>query len=92
MYSGEVVRTVSGMTRLPHDVIQDVIKATQKIIQEELRGGRSVTFPGWGTFYASKRKAGKVRSIRTGRMVDIAARKLPSFRAGSELKRAVKVK
>jgi DNA-binding protein HU-beta len=92
MYSGEVVRTVSRMTRLPHDVIQDVIKATQNVIQEELRGGRSVTFPGWGTFYASKRKAGKVRNIHTGKMADYPARKLPSFRAGSELKRAVKGK
>ena len=92
MYSGEIVRTVSRMTRLPHDVIQDVIKATHKVIQEELRGGRAVTFPSFGTFYSRKRQGGKLRNPSTGKEIKYDARKVAAFRAGSVLKRAVKGK
>ena len=92
MFKGEVIRSVSRLTRLPQDVVDDVIKATHQVIQEELRGGRSVTFPRWGTYYSRKRQGGKLRNINTGKMIEYAARKIAAFRPGSELKKAVKGK
>jgi DNA-binding protein HU-beta len=92
MFKGEVIRSVSRLTRLPHDIVDDVIGATHKIIQEELRGGRSVTFSGWGTYYSRKRQGGKLRNPSTGKEIKYDARKIAAFRAGSELKKAVRGK
>ncbi len=45
--------------------------------------------PGFGTFYTSHRAAARVRSVRTGRQVEIPARRVAAFRVGEVLKRAV---
>jgi DNA-binding protein HU-beta len=92
MFKREVIRSISRLTRLPQDIVDDVIKATHKVIQEELRGGRSVTFSGWGTYYARRQQGGKVRHVTTGKMVEYAARKVAAFKPGSDLKKAVRGK
>jgi DNA-binding protein HU-beta len=48
-----------------------------------------VTLVGFGTFYPSKRAARTGRNPRTGAEVQIAAARLPKFRAGKALKDAI---
>ncbi len=55
----------------------------------ELRTGGRGVFPGFGTFGTSKRRAGRVRNIRTGKPVAYPARTIAVFRVGEVLKRAV---
>ena len=57
----------------------------------ELDAGRSVTVPGFGTFDTSRRKTREGRNPQTGESMQIAARKVPTFRAGKGLKERVKV-
>jgi DNA-binding protein HU-beta len=60
--------------------------AGEGIIAVELDAGRSVTIPGFGTFDTSKRGAREGRNPKTGAAITIAARKVPTFRAGKGLK------
>lgn len=48
--------------------------------------GDSVTLVGFGTFSVSKRAARKGRNPQTGATINIAAAKVPRFKAGKGLK------
>jgi len=53
-----------------------------------IRGDR-VTLSGFGTFGVSHRKARRVRNPRNGDAMEIAARRVPRFAPGVELKSAL---
>jgi len=89
MHKTELVRRVAQQTRLSRRVVNDVVGASQRVIEETLRAGETVTLPGFGTFYTGQRKAGTVRHVRTGRPVAVPARRVAAFRVGAVLKRAV---
>jgi DNA-binding protein HU-beta len=89
MHKTEAIKRVATETRLSQRIVSDVIDATHRLIEETLRAGEAVTFPGFGTFYPSQRQETKVRHIRTGRPVTVPARIVARFRVGEILKRAV---
>jgi len=59
-------------------------------IAKALKKGDSVTLVGFGTFVVRKRKARIGRNPQTGKEIKIAAKKVPAFKPGKELKNAVK--
>ncbi|HME42442.1 MAG TPA: HU family DNA-binding protein [Syntrophorhabdales bacterium] len=59
-------------------------------VKKALKKGEKVTLIGFGTFSVTQRKARKGRNPQTGKEIKIAARKAPKFKAGSDLKTAVK--
>ncbi len=68
-------------------------RAINAIIDEvtvSLSKGEEVTFTGFGTFCVSARKARAGVNPRTGEKIQIAALKVPKFRAGKNLKEAVR--
>ena len=89
MYKTELIRRVARETRLSQRVVSDVVGTTQRLIEETLRAGQSVTVPGFGTFYTRKRPAGHIKHIRTGKLISVPARRVAAFRVGAILKRAV---
>ena len=89
MHKTDIVKRVAKETRLSQQIVADVLNASHRVIEETLRGGEAVTFPGFGTFYTRTRRAGRVRSIRTGQAVEVPARTVAGFRVGDVLKRAV---
>lgn len=90
MHKTQLIKRVARETRLTQRVVGDVLSATHRLIEETLRTGKSVTFPGFGTFYASKRQGGKVRQVRTGKEIAYKGRRIAAFRVGEVLKRAVR--
>lgn len=54
-------------------------------IANALRTGDRVTLVGFGTFSVSDRAARTGRNPQTGETLNIAARKVPKFKAGKEL-------
>ena len=58
-------------------------------MKTSLRKDEQVTLVGFGTFYAGKRAARTGRNPRTGEALQIAAARLPKFRAGKALKDAI---
>lgn len=65
------------------DAVLDAIKGA-------LKKGDPVTLVGFGSFSVAKRKARKGRNPQTGAEIKIPAKKVPVFKAGSDLKKAVK--
>ena len=61
-------------------------------IQSELAAGRKVQFLGFGTFYTRVHKGGKGRNFKTNKPVEYKAVRIPAFRPGSLLKKAVRKK
>ena len=60
-------------------------------ITEELASGGDVALVGFGTFKVSDRAARVGRNPQTGAEIQIAAAKVPGFKAGKGLKDAVNV-
>ncbi len=89
MYKTALVRRVARQTGLSQRVVAQVLASSLQTVQEALAGGDQVTIPGFGTFYTSQRRAGQVRSVRTGRAGDVPARRVAAFRVGAVLKRAM---
>jgi len=55
-----------------------------------LKKGEKVSLVGFGTFSVSERAARTGRNPRTGAAINIAASKMPKFKAGKVLKDAIK--
>ena len=55
-----------------------------------LSKGKTVVLTGFGTFQVIKRKARLGRNPQTGEEIKIAAKRVPKFKAGKKLKKAVK--
>jgi len=58
-------------------------------IQASLVRGDRVTLSGFGTFGVSQRKARRVRNPKSGRDIEVKAKRVPRFAAGLELKSAI---
>lgn len=58
-------------------------------ITEGLKTKGKVTLVGFGTFNAKEREARTGRNPQTGETVQIAARTVPTFKAGNKLKEAL---
>jgi DNA-binding protein HU-beta len=89
MYKTELVRRVARETGLSQRVVAQVLTSSLHGVQQALAAGERVIIPGFGTFSTSQRQAGRVRSVRTGRQVDVPARRVAAFRVGAVLKRVV---
>ena len=66
------------------------VSETLAAIQKALKKGEAVTLTGFGSFSVTKRKARTGRNPQTGAAIKIAAKKVPTFKAGKGLKNAVK--
>ena len=70
----------------------DAARALDAVIEgvtEGLKKNGKVTLVGFGTFNAKQREAHMGRNPQTGEAVEIAARVVPSFKAGNKLKEAL---
>lgn len=63
-----------------------VIDATVAAITDALAKGDKIQLIGFGTFEARERAARQGKDPRTGKAIDIAACKVPAFKAGAALK------
>lgn len=61
-------------------------------IRSSLMRGDRVTISGFGTFGVFDRKARRVRNPRSGHAMEVAAKRVPRFAPGVELKSAIERK
>lgn len=67
-----------------------VIDAALAAITASLKKGDKVQLIGFGYFEVREREARKGKNPKTGEVIEIAASKVPAFKAGAALKNAVK--
>ena len=89
MYRTELARQVARQTGLSQRRVAAVLRASEGCIQQELSDGRTVTLPGFGVYYTREQPAGTIRSVRTGRTVQVPAHRVAAFRVGAVLRRTV---
>lgn len=89
MNKSELVTAVAEQADLSKGDATAAVEAVIDAITKALKGGESVSLVGFGTFSVSERKARTGRNPRTGEEIQIAASKVPSFKAGKGLKDAV---
>ena len=89
MYTQELIKRVSDDTHLSERLIGEVLDSSLRVIRDSLKSGQEVRLPGFGVFYSRPRAASRAKDFSTGKPVDVPARKVAAFRAGSGLKRAL---
>ena len=76
--------------QLTHKVYRQVLTELLTSIQSELAAGRTVQFLGFGTFSTRMHKGGRGLNFKTKKPIEYKAVRIPAFRPGSLLKKAVR--
>jgi len=90
MNKTELVAAVAAKAELSKKDAEAAVKAVVDSITEALAHGDKVALVGFGTFDVKTRAARTGKNPRTGEQIEIPEAKVPSFKAGSALKDAVK--
>ena len=90
MNKAELVEAVSDKAGITKKQAGNVIDAITDTVKETLSKGERITLVGFGTFHVMERKAREGRNPRTGKKLEIPAKKVPKFRAGKNLREAVR--
>lgn len=90
MNKTELVTAVTEKTDLTKKAANSAVDAIFETITNSLKKEEAVQLIGFGTFEVRERAARKGRNPQTGEEIEIAASKLPAFKAGKALKEAVK--
>jgi len=85
----ELVDRVAAKTGLTKKDVGRAVDAVFEAVTEALSGGERVQIVGFGTFEVRQRAARRGRNPQTGQDIEIAARKIPAFKAGKALKESV---
>jgi DNA-binding protein HU-beta len=89
MRKSDLVKAVATDVNQPETQVTAVVNATFNAIQDALAKGDEVALTGFGTFRISERGTREGRNPQTGERITIPSRKSPSFKPGTQLKRAV---
>lgn len=86
----DLVASVAEKTGLTKKDSEAAVNALLESVKENLAKGAKITLTGFGTFEVRERSERMGRNPKTGEPLKIAASKAPAFKAGKELKDAVK--
>ena len=86
----DLVEALAKKTKCSKKCANDCLNVILAEITSYLSKGKNVTLTGFGTFMVAHRKARTGRNPQTGETIKIAAKKVPRFKAGKQLKKAVK--
>ena len=89
MNKSELIDTVADSADLSKAAATQAVDTVLSAISKSLKNGDQVTLVGFGTFLVRARAARTGRNPRTGDEIQIAAQKVPAFKAGKALKDAV---
>jgi DNA-binding protein HU-beta len=85
----DLVRKIATDASLTRAQASRALDAFVRGIQASLVRGDRVTISGFGTFGVFHRKARRVRNPRSGSAIDVAAKRVPRFAPGMELRTAI---
>ncbi len=89
MNKTELIEAIAASADLPKAAAGRALDAVIDTITGALKKDDQVVLVGFGTFAVKDRAARTGRNPQTGKPIEIAAAKIPSFRAGKALKDAV---
>lgn len=89
MNKGDLIEVVADDAGLSKADATRAVDAVINAVTKALKSDQQVSLVGFGTFAVKKRAARQGRNPRTGETIQIAASKVPGFKAGKALKDAV---
>ncbi|MAN51987.1 MULTISPECIES: HU family DNA-binding protein [Marinimicrobium] len=89
MNKSELIEAIAASADIPKAAAGRALDAMVDNITGALQKGDQVVLVGFGTFAVKERAARTGRNPQTGAEIQIAAAKVPSFKAGKALKDAV---
>ncbi|GAB2883603.1 HU family DNA-binding protein [Microbulbifer echini] len=89
MNKSELIEAIAESADIPKAAAGRALDAMVDSITDALKKGDQVALVGFGTFAVKERAARTGRNPRTGDPIEIAAAKIPNFKAGKALKDAV---
>lgn len=89
MNKGELVTKIAEGSDLSKASAARALDSLINSVTEELANGGDVALVGFGTYKVNDRAARTGRNPQTGAAIQIAAAKVPAFKAGKALKDAV---
>ncbi len=89
MNKAELIEAVAASADLSKASAARAVDAVIDAVSGALKSGDQVSVVGFGTFLVRERAARTGRNPKTGEPINIAASKVPSFKAGKALKDAV---
>ena len=89
MKKQELVAAISQEAEISKKDADRALTAAINAITKALADGDKIQLVGFGTFEVRERAARTGKNPRTGEMIEIAASKVPAFKAGRALKDAV---
>lgn len=90
MNKTEVIEAIAEATEVSKADVGRVLESYHDTIASALKGGDTVTIPGFGAFSVKERSARTGRNPQTGETIQIAASKSPGFKPGKGFKEAIK--
>ncbi len=89
MNKKELIESIAGAADISKAAAEKALNGTLAAIAESLKKGDKVTLVGFGTFSVSTREARQGRNPQTGNTIEIPAKKVAKFKAGSKLSEAI---
>ncbi|HMX98897.1 MAG TPA: HU family DNA-binding protein [Agitococcus sp.] len=89
MNKSELIDAIAASAQLTKADAARALDGFTNAVTNALKAGDSVALVGFGTFSVKERAARKGRNPKTGQEIEIAASKVPDFKAGKGLKDAV---
>lgn len=89
MNKSELIEAIAATADIPKAAAGRALDAMVDTVADALKKGDQVVLVGFGTFSVKDRAARTGRNPQTGEPIQIAAAKIPSFKAGKALKDAV---
>jgi len=90
MNKSELIKAVSKKTGMNKKATRSTVNAFIESVKEALKKGDKVALIGFGSWATRERAKRNGVNPRTGKKISIPAKTVPYFKAGKELKNAVK--
>ncbi len=90
MTKGQIIDAIAKKAKITKKAASIALDTFIDSVTAALKKGDKVSLIGFGTFLVAKRKARTTKNPQTGELLKVPAKRVPKFKAGGQLKRAVK--
>lgn len=85
MNKAQLIDAIATGTNMTKTDASKALGSMMDAVTQSLQKGERVTFPGFGSFSVTERRARQGRNPRTGAAINIAAKKVVKFKPSSKL-------
>ena len=89
MNKAEFINAISEESNFSKKDVANMFETMTKVITDTLKANDKITLAGFGTFETGRRAAREGRNPHTGETINIAAKRVPAFKASGKLKESI---